>query len=233
MSVSCKISETETLETKDDGLAIRLEAVSGRGTSSHSVSWVRLLDGCPCPNCIHPSTRQKIRTSADAIRELGPSVRPDVCLWRDPNTNDDGLLIKWPSHESFYSWDILRQTTSSARPSSRLTTEFRRVLWDEATLLDRSKRLRFRFDEIQSADQVKPEHLLQILQQLQVFGLVVIEGVPNDLTSDAECYLRRVAGWIGEIRDTFYGQTWNVKNMRNSKNVAYTNLNLGLHMDLL
>ena len=42
-----------------------------------------------------------------------------------------------------------------------------------------------------------------------------------------------MARLFGEIRPTFYGLVWDVKNKRNSKNIAYTNLNLGFHMDIL
>lgn len=38
---------------------------------------------------------------------------------------------------------------------------------------------------------------------------------------------------LGEIRHTFYGSLWNVRSLgSSSRNIAYTNLDLGLHMDL-
>jgi hypothetical protein len=75
--------------------------------------------------------------------------------------------------------------------------------------------------------------LWRTLRQLHGLGIVIIKGVPTDVSGNADNSLREVMGWIGEIRNTFYGETWNVRNVANSKNVAYTNLNLGLHMDLL
>jgi hypothetical protein len=72
-----------------------------------------------------------------------------------------------------------------------------------------------------------------MLNQLHSAGIVVIKGVPTDKTEDKDCSLREVMGLIGELRNTFYGETWNVRNVPNSRNVAYTNLNLGMHMDLL
>jgi gamma-butyrobetaine dioxygenase len=38
---------------------------------------------------------------------------------------------------------------------------------------------------------------------------------------------------FAEVRDTFYGNVWNLKTMDESRNIAYTSLFLGLHMDLL
>ncbi|KAH9918834.1 taurine catabolism dioxygenase TauD, TfdA family-domain-containing protein [Fomitopsis serialis] len=39
--------------------------------------------------------------------------------------------------------------------------------------------------------------------------------------------------FVANLRETLYGQTWDVKNVLHSKNIAYTNVGLGLHMDLL
>jgi hypothetical protein len=75
--------------------------------------------------------------------------------------------------------------------------------------------------------------MLEMLRQAQVYGLVVVSGVPTERTSDKDCELRAFMEEIGEIRNTFYGQTWDVKSVVNSKNVAYTSQDLGLHMDLL
>ena len=58
-------------------------------------------------------------------------------------------------------------------------------------------------------------------------------GVPNAETSDETCELRALAAAFGRIRYTFYGHVWNVRNIKESRNIAYTNLDLGLHMDLL
>lgn len=75
--------------------------------------------------------------------------------------------------------------------------------------------------------------LLTAITQLTQYGLLFVRNVPNDKTSDAECELRKLVEKFGEIRETFYGRTWDVRNVRQSRNVAYTNLDLGLHMDLL
>lgn len=64
--------------------------------------------------------------------------------------------------------------------------------------------------------------------QLQDYGLVLIDGVPELETS-----VERIGERIGPLRDTFYGRTWDVKDKPNAENVAYTSKHLGLHMDLL
>ncbi|KAJ8473194.1 hypothetical protein ONZ45_g16383 [Pleurotus djamor] len=75
--------------------------------------------------------------------------------------------------------------------------------------------------------------LLDAITQLTQYGLLFVRGVPNEETSHETCELPALANKFGPIRETFYGKTWDVMNVKNSKNIAYTNLYLGLHMDLL
>jgi hypothetical protein len=81
-------------------------------------------------------------------------------------------------------------------------------------------------------DLAKPRGLLRAITQLQRTGLLILRGVPCDDTSDQSCEVRKVAAHFAELRATFYGEVWNVKNVVESRNIAYTNLFLGLHMDL-
>ncbi|KAF8639197.1 hypothetical protein AX17_001683 [Amanita inopinata Kibby_2008] len=71
------------------------------------------------------------------------------------------------------------------------------------------------------------------MEHVSKYGLLIVTGVPNLETSTEKCELRALASKFGEIRPTFYGLLWDVVNERNSKNIAYTNLHLDLHMDLL
>ncbi|KAL7284879.1 hypothetical protein ACG7TL_002193 [Trametes sanguinea] len=78
-----------------------------------------------------------------------------------------------------------------------------------------------------------PSGLLSAITQLTRYGLLFVTSVPNEKTSNNDCELRKLAERFGELRTTFYGETWDVKNIKNSRNIAYTNIDLGLHMDLL
>jgi hypothetical protein len=104
-------------------------------------------------------------------------------------------------------------------------------VWTAKTIVD-SKYLHVQFADL-SSDSSREETLYHTLQQLHAYGIVVIKGIPTVKTDNENCSLREVMGMIGEIRNTFYGETWNVRNVANSKNVAYTDVNLGLHADLL
>lgn len=80
-----------------------------------------------------------------------------------------------------------------------------------------------------------PSMLLKALTQLHERGLIFIKNVPTEDKSDAGCGLRHmVESLFGELRNTFYGQTWDVRALGGqSRNVAYTGLDLKYHMDLL
>ena len=80
-----------------------------------------------------------------------------------------------------------------------------------------------------------PSLLLKALTQLHERGLIFIKRVPTDDKSDAGCGLRKmIESLFGELRNTFYGQTWDVRALGGqSRNVAYTGLDLKYHMDLL
>lgn len=101
--------------------------------------------------------------------------------------------------------------------------------WTRASLLD-SPSLFLPYADFLSSDAT----LHAALTQLRTYGIFFIKGVPAKETSAEHCELRTLAGRIGEIRNTLYGEVWDVKALgRKSENVAYTNVDLGLHMDLL
>ncbi|WVW81384.1 hypothetical protein I302_103376 [Kwoniella bestiolae CBS 10118] len=210
------------------------------------ISWGRLRDSCTCKICRDPSTSQKNFTTGQAMREAYPSssdgrkgVRPlieaaDISNPKNKSVKK-GLKITWKGdgqgHATYLTKFKLRLLTDRPFYQEVLVQPpiFDRTLWDTKEIAN-SPKLRIPLEEIESKD---PAALLGMLEQLQKFGLVIVENVPTSPTEDEECHLRKVMGYIGEIRNTFYGETWNVKSMKKSKNVAYTNLDLGLHMDLL
>jgi len=59
-----------------------------------------------------------------------------------------------------------------------------------------------------------------------------VTDVPTEETSDEHCEVKRLAERFGEIRETLYGKIWNVRSYVGSKNIAFTDLHLGLHMDI-
>ena len=68
-------------------------------------------------------------------------------------------------------------------------------------------------------------------------GFAFVTRLPTDTTATEEgpqsARLRDLANTMGELRNTFYGLLWDVQSKADARNIAYTNLDLGLHMDLL
>jgi hypothetical protein len=215
-------------------------------TSEGVITYARLRDCCPCPKCIHPSTRQKTHTSGEAARfvsELGNEVLDARGLHAATSEAGAGIEVHWPAvdgaaHSSFYPVSLLQRLTSQrVRGHTYLNDTVARRLWT-ARELTQSEDLWINYDELNAATPGQPlaprrDVQLRLLEQLQVYGLAFVRGLPTDKTDNDDCRLREFAETIGGLRNTFYGETWNVKSVVNSKNVAYTNLNLGLHMDLL
>ncbi|WVQ94272.1 hypothetical protein IAU59_001351 [Kwoniella sp. CBS 9459] len=200
-----------------------------------AISLVRLRDACTCKMCQDPSTKQKLITTGQAMREA-TAAQPIISLSQYPSPSHHSFLsVTWkPTPETQHVQHVpvwkLRALADRLQGDGMYTKpHFQRKLWDNETITQ-SPSLRIPFSEVSTQS---PRIMFKLLEQLQVYGLVVIEGVPTDPTDNEDCWLRKVMGYIGEIRNTFYGETWNVKSVKQSKNVAYTDLDLGLHMDLL
>lgn len=188
-----------------------------KGTS-FPYRWLR--DSCQCPACIHPSTSQKLYRTSDVSFDITPSSD-------GVRATEEGLHVEWTTgHKSFYSSQFL-ECHSSPSKLSAAHKDLPRIPWN-VSLLSQSCALFIPYTSLND-----PSGLLAAITQLSQFGLLFVTGVPNTETSNHTCELRNLAEHFSEIRNTFYGELWDVKNLRNSKNIAYTNLDLGLHMDLL
>lgn len=139
-------------------------------------------------------------------------------------------------HISTYSLPRLMQIRNGGdRPTAGLEFSMKKVFWTAESIAhgDTSPpAVPVRYSDLE-AESSRTSALQVLLKQVHTYGISFIEGVPTDRTANEDCRLREVMNWIGMIRNSFYGETWDVKSVQKSKNVAYTSLNLGLHMDLL
>ncbi|KAI0356747.1 Clavaminate synthase-like protein [Trametes cingulata] len=188
--------------------------------NGRSYPYVWLRDSCQCPSCLHPSTRQKLHRTSDIPLEIRPSEDGVII-------SKAGVQITWDSgHQSHYAPDFLERYASPPAIRS-FHRDVDMVEWD-AQRLRSARNLFIPYEALDS-----PSGLLSAIEQLSRYGLLFVTSVPNERTSNEECELRRLGERFGELRRTFYGETWDVKNVKNSRNIAYTNVDLGLHMDLL
>ncbi|KAH9934557.1 Clavaminate synthase-like protein [Epithele typhae] len=186
--------------------------------TSFSSVWLR--DSCQCPLCIHPSTKQKLHQSSD----VSPDIKP---VEGSAESTPDGTYVTWSDgHESFFPSGFLERHSSP----QNLRNFHRDVDWVEwdVPILEKSANLFLPYDVVKTST-----GLHQAITQLTRYGLLFVKDVPNEKKSDEECELRTLGERFGELRRTFYGEVWDVKAVKNSRNIAYTNVDLGLHMDLL
>jgi hypothetical protein len=209
------------LQSPVDAVALTPNVSLSIQKSTISLAWknkrdsfgqARLRDNCKCSHCVDPSTRQRNHTSGSVQHARIARAFQGY----DP-AGKHGLHVDWQDgHASFYTADDLtgmtRRPVDSTKP---------RVYWDRPKLEESDLRMPYGSD------------LLRILHQVQTYGVAIITGVPTDFTDDKRCELRKFISSIGELRNTIYGETWDVRAVQQSKNIAYTSVDLGLHMDLL
>ncbi|KAJ7802519.1 gamma-butyrobetaine hydroxylase [Mycena olivaceomarginata] len=185
-----------------------------------SFPFVWLRDSCLSPECVHPSTSQKLHRTSDIPRTIRPA-EDGVKL------TSDGLQISWTDgHNSFFPRDFLHRHSSRTRLAD-FHLDVEEQPWD-AKKISKSPDLYVSYASLQTRPGLRVA-----IDQLSTDGLLFVTGVPNAETADSTCELRKLAETFSQIRETFYGQVWDVVNLPNSRNIAYTNVYLGLHMDLL
>ncbi|EFE30684.1 Gamma-butyrobetaine hydroxylase subfamily protein, putative [Trichophyton benhamiae CBS 112371] len=178
---------------------------------------LHLRDSCPCDRCIHPSTKQ--RTFETAQIPLDITAKSVI-------EGEDSFIIEWArdikgfeSHTSTFPASYLQKLTTVQLGSKPADPAY---YWNKSTFEKTDHWISY--DDYMN----NPEAFRSAMMQLNRYGLLFLRGVPEDTES-----VSRVATQIGPIKNTLYGPTWDVRNIPNPKNVAYTNVDLGFHMDLL
>lgn len=99
-------------------------------------------------------------------------------------------------------------------------------LWDKRQL--EQTLVKVDYKEFMESDGTR----LEMLDGLVRDGIVFLKNVPTEKKAGHETELKSLVERIGSLRKTWYGDLWDVKAEEGSRNIAYTNLDLGLHMDL-
>ncbi|PHZ16311.1 Clavaminate synthase-like protein [Rhizopus microsporus ATCC 52813] len=191
----------------------------GETDSTYSYLWLR--DNCPCPQCLHPSSSQKLHSSADIPLDIQPIDVKIVgeeaeITWNQPLRHGGEDKI----HTSRYSLDFLRRYQSSKIAERFRFNHITPQTWN---------RDEYKLDWISYHDYMNTDHgLSKAVQRLYNKGLVFLKDVPT-----VDSAVTEVAERIGPVQETFYGRDFDVKNVAKSINIAYTSLYLGFHMDLM
>ena len=183
---------------------------------------VFLRDACPCAQCIDPSSKQKNFQTTDIPADMTPA---------SIETLDNGdTQITWardlpgfgPKHASNYPKRFFKIHADQRRIITDRFDDGEPWTWGKDEI---SKELQFiDYNDYMTSD----EALYRAITQLHCIGLLLLRRVPETETAVEDVALR-----IGNLRDSLYGRTWDVKAVPESRNVAYRAQYLGLHMDLL
>lgn len=191
-----------------------------------SVDLISIRDSCTCDLCVDKQTGQRLFESAEIPQNL------DV---KDIVPDDDGnqAMISWVN-------DIDRYRSQSHSTHIKLSDVFNRT--ESAALREPFAQVPvtwkgsdihgLQYENLLFTDFYNflcdPESFERVMRQLCAYGIVFFKNVPED-----ERAVEQLGERIGPLRDTFYGRTWDVKDVPGSRNVAYTSHDLGLHQDLL
>lgn len=159
---------------------------------------------------------------------------------QDVQIKDQQLVIHWSpkhninissekasSHESVFDLKWLKENCySNDNVRKRRLLDHSYTAWNASQL----KQVNLWMDYNDFVDPSNDhKHMHQFLSIMQKYGLGFLKNVPTN----PENSLAQLAQHFGPIRETFYGKLFDVRSVPDAKNIAYTSLFLGLHMDLM
>ncbi|KAH8664625.1 hypothetical protein BX600DRAFT_355864, partial [Xylariales sp. PMI_506] len=181
--------------------------------------WLR--DACQCARCVDTHSGQKTFASGDVPKSVRISSAQQV---------DGDLQVVWENdfmtpgenHVSRYPSRSVNLWLHDERENNYVKYDSLQVLWDKPTL--EKSPLFASYDDWMSGGPA----FHKAFSQLASHGILILDGVPASEES-----VVHIGNQIGNIQETFYGRTWDVRSKPQAENVAYTNSFLGLHQDLL
>ncbi|KOS36335.1 hypothetical protein ACN38_g12932 [Penicillium nordicum] len=214
----------ENLPTEKASLAERLPSRVSIPLDGESVEFsaVLLRDACSCPACVHESTKQRLFSTADIPTNVhARAVEVDALSESASITWENDVPGHSKEHVTELSMAALRNIVQSGQaPGSHRDSFLPPVLWSQEPL----NLPDYDYDAYMKDDYT----LYQLISQLRTEGLAFVTNIPG-----LEESLATIATRIGPIKDTFYGQTWDVRTVPAAINAAYTSHDLGFHTDLL
>ncbi|XP_072025103.1 gamma-butyrobetaine dioxygenase-like [Amphiura filiformis] len=146
---------------------------------------------------------------------LDPDIIPDVA-----EVDDKTLTIRWPdNHRSQFPVSWLKEMQFSNMSEDPVSTPVRQFWGNEM----QHNIPKFSFADILHND----KSLHDWIEALQVHGLALIKDAPHK-----EGAIHEIGNRISILKTTNHGDTFQVYSKPKASNLAYTNVELGLHTDL-
>jgi hypothetical protein len=153
-----------------------------------------------CEKCVDPSSRQKNFQTTDIPKDIKArfvDISPEGIV-RVVWEND--ILGFEPGHKSVFLKEFFE---THSHPTNQTKARFQlndRTLWSKEKI---TRELEYvNYEEYMTTD----EALFRAVRNLHSHGLLLVRGVP-----EFEKSVEKIANRIGNLRDTFYGRTWDVR----------------------
>ena len=197
MTVAAHGTAVRSARLDDD--VVRIELADGTPLARHVLA---LRDGCPCLECRHPVSGQRLFESARVLRRVRAA---EVCA-----EADGSLAVEWDDgHRS-----VFPASSFGEEPSRAIR------LWDSSLADDGLTA--YRWANIAQSGEARRAWL----EHAAVLGFSLLRGVPVE-----PGYVERVAALFGAVRETNYGRVFDVSVTVGAANLADTALPLSPHTD--
>jgi gamma-butyrobetaine dioxygenase len=167
-----------------------------------------LRDSCQCDGCVDPDSGQKTFGTCD--------IPATVHVQSHRKTDGGGLEVVWrddffspgrQNHTSYYSPDRIRKWFVGLIPGR--IAHRKKTLWDKS-IFETCQRTVDYNDWMAGGS-----NFHAALAQLNQYGLLFLDNVPK-----SEDSVITIANQIGNLQETFYGRTWDVRSKPKAENVA-------------
>ena len=188
---------------------IEVDWSDGKKSNFHFM-WLR--DNCPSD--IHPTARERLFN----LMNVTENIRPESY-----KINNEGKLeIKWNegNHTSYFESSWLRSHCYTINNSKKYVSPYK--LWDKS-FLESFNDVSIECEEVMESD----EGLIKWLEILLQYGVSIVKNAPTEKNSGLKALNR-----ISHIRETFFGTPFEVINIPEPNNTAYTAKGLENHTDL-
>ena len=203
------IETTKIIKISNNSSAIQIEWADGQKSIFHYL-WLR--DNCP--KDIHPTARERLFN----LVNVSEDIRPESYEIKKSGE----LEIKWNEgeHTSIFETNWLRNNCYTIKSKKEYISPYK--LWDKS-LINNLSEISIQCEEIMNSK----KKLINWLEILINYGISIIKDGPTKKESGLEVLNR-----ISHVRETFFGTPFEVINIPNPNNTAYTARGLENHTDL-
>ena len=188
--------------------------------------YVWLRDNCQCPKCRHPKAEERVVDTNSIPLSIVPEKVEVLSPVEGREEEGGAVKVKWAhedgeSHTSTFTWQFLRNHCYSSDNSHSKRMHSDKILWKAQDIENSIPKISYR-------DVMESEAGLQEwLDAIQTHGLALIVNSPSKKAGASEHVARR----ISFVKETFWGDTWSVKNEPNPLNLSLTGAELFPHTD--